>query len=73
MEVREQALAQQREHLLAKDFAYLSIAIPPGQGKDVDLVLWRGGQPSEPVKLSYAAPTITSVENSGGTDARYQI
>jgi hypothetical protein len=35
----------------------LRIRIPAGQGKDLDLVLWRDRQPSAPVKISYKAPS----------------
>ena len=36
----------------------LRIKIPAGQGKDLDLVLWRDRQPSAPVKISYKAPSM---------------
>ena len=44
-----------------KDFDYMIVIVPPGQGKDQDFIVWRGKQPSPAAKLSYHRPAITKI------------
>ena len=39
----------------------LTIKVPAGQGKDQELIVWRGKQPSPAAKLSYHRPAITKI------------
>ena len=53
-----------------KDFDYMIVIVPPGQGKDQDFIVWRGKQPSPAGKLTYHAPKIDKIVATIGGETK---